>query len=78
MVALSRHHRAQRMEEDGHLNLVLKAIRNVNQLIVREKGSRDTHPTFLRGPHRDTGYFSAWIALYDESGKYMTAASPDW
>jgi len=57
-----------------HLNLVLRAIRNINQLIARGtdrdgllKGACDT---FVK----TRGYYSAWIALLDESGKLVTAA----
>jgi len=66
----------KRMEERiGHLNLVLKAIRNVNQLIVREKDPETLIQRSCEVLTETRGYFSAWIALYDESGKYMTAAS---
>jgi len=66
----------KRMEERiGHLNLVLKAIRNVNQLIVREKDPETLIRRSCEVLTETRGYFSAWIALYDESGKYMTAAS---
>jgi PAS domain S-box-containing protein len=66
----------KRMEERiSHLNLVLKAIRNVNQLIVREKDPETLIRRSCEVLTETRGYFSAWIALYDESGKYMTAAS---
>ncbi|MFB0521772.1 MAG: PAS domain S-box protein, partial [Desulfatiglandales bacterium] len=57
-----------------HLNLVLRAIRDINQLIAKRtdrdnllKGACDT---FVK----TRGYYSAWIALLDESGKLVTAA----
>jgi len=57
-----------------HLNLVLRAIRDNNQLIARGtdrdsllKGACDT---FVK----TRGYYGAWIALLDESGKLVTAA----
>ncbi|MCD6200157.1 MAG: response regulator [Deltaproteobacteria bacterium] len=57
-----------------HLNVVLRAIRNVNQLITREK-DRDR---LLQGACDNLveirGYFSAWIALMDNSGKLLTTA----
>jgi len=57
-----------------HLNLVLRAIRNVNQLIIKEK-DRDK---LLKGTCDNLietrGYHSAWIALLDESGNLDTAA----
>ena len=59
-------------ERIEHLNLVLRAIRNVNQLITREKerdrllkGICDT----LTGTR---GYYNAWVALLDETGKLIT------
>jgi PAS domain S-box-containing protein len=66
----------KRMEERiSHLNLVLKAIRNVNQLIVREKDPETLIRRSCEVLTETRGYFSAWIALYDESWKYLTAAS---
>jgi len=57
-----------------HLNLVLKAIRGVNQLIVTEK-ERDR---LLKGACdnliKTRGYHSVWLALLDESGKLVTHA----
>jgi len=66
----------KRMEERvDHLNLVLKAIRNVNQLIVREKDCETVIRRSCGILTETRGYVSAWIALYDESGRYLTAAS---
>jgi PAS domain S-box-containing protein len=66
--------RKQVEEKVQHLNLVLRAIRNINQLIARGtdrdsllKGACDT---FVE----TRGYYSAWIALLDGSGKLVTAA----
>jgi len=54
------------------LTQVLRAIRNVNQLIVREK-DRDK---LLKGACDNLvetrGYSNAWITLLDESGKLVT------
>jgi len=62
------------VERVEHLNLVLRAIRNVNQLIVREK-DRDK---LLKGACDNLvetrGYYNAWIALLDESGKLVAHA----
>ncbi len=65
----------QRAEERAqHLNALLRAIRNVNQLIAREK-DRDR---LLQGScdslSEARGYHSTWIALLDESCKLTTAA----
>jgi len=66
--------RKQVEEKVQHLNLMLRAIRNINKLIARGtdrdgllKGACDT---FVK----TRGYYSAWIALLDESGKLVTAA----
>jgi PAS domain S-box-containing protein len=62
---ITEHKRAE--EKIEHLNLVLRAIRNVNQLITRER-DRDR---LLQGACETLietrGYHSAWIALLDES-----------
>ena len=66
----------KRMEERiSHLNLALKAIRNVNQLIVREKDAELLIRRACEVLTETRGYSSAWIALYDESGKYLRAAA---
>ena len=61
-------------ERAQHLNALLRAIRNVNQLIAREK-DRDR---LLQGTcdslSEARGYRSTWIALLDESCKLTTAA----
>ena len=59
----------RRMEErTKHLNLVLRTIREVNQLITREKG-RDRLLQGICSTLTETrGYFNAWIALLDENG----------
>jgi PAS domain S-box-containing protein len=57
-----------------HLNLVLRAIRRVNQLITRER-DRDR---LLQGACdaliETRGYYNAWIALLDEAGGLVTTA----
>ncbi|PXF61213.1 MAG: hypothetical protein C4B59_05555 [Candidatus Methanogaster sp.] len=61
-------------ERTAHLNLVLRAIRNVNQLVTKEP-DRDR---LLRGACDNLietcGYHNAWIALLDESGTPVTTA----
>jgi len=59
----------KRVEEQvKHLNAVLRAIRSVNQLIVREKD----HDLLVQGACdslvETRGYLSAWIALTDTHG----------
>jgi len=66
--------RQQAEERVEHLNAVLRAIRNVNQLMTREK-DRDS---LLRGICdrliETRGYHHVWIALLDDSGKLMACA----
>jgi len=60
-------------ERIGHLSAVLRAIRSVNQLIIRER-DRDR---LLQGACdrliETCGYDNAWIALMDETGVLVTA-----
>ncbi|MGB8296565.1 MAG: PAS domain S-box protein [Polyangia bacterium] len=66
----------KRLEQKiSHLNLVLQAIRNVNQIIVREKDAGALIRRSCEVLTETRGYFSAWIALCDESGQYLSAAS---
>jgi len=66
--------RIQLTEKTEHLNLVLQAVRNVNQLITKEK-NRDR---LIQGACNDLvktrGYSSAWIMLCGESGKFNICA----
>ena len=66
--------RKQAEKKIKHLNAVLRAIRNVNQLISTEK-DRDR---LLKGACENLfgtrSYHSAWIALWDDNGKPVTAA----
>jgi|GEM_PF-2249556 len=66
--------RKQAIERVEHLNRVLRAIRNVNQLISKER-DRDR---LVQGAC-DTliearGYHNVWIALFDESKKLVATA----
>jgi len=57
-----------------HLNLVLRAIRSVNQLITKEKDRF----TLLKGVcdnlMKNRGYYNAWIAIFDKSPDVMMSA----
>jgi PAS domain S-box-containing protein len=66
--------RKQAEEKLHHLNLVLRAIREVNQLIVKER-DRDAliHKT-CEILIKTRGYYNVWIALMDEEGTYITSA----
>ncbi len=61
-------------EEIKHLNLVLNAIRNVNQLIVREKEPSRLLQGVCDNLIVNRGYHTAWIALFDESGRLTNSA----
>ncbi|MGB2727139.1 MAG: PAS domain S-box protein [Halobacteriota archaeon] len=58
----------------AHLNLILRSIRNVNQLIAMEK-DRDR---LLKGACErlieTRGYHNVWIALLDKSGGFVTTS----
>ncbi|GAF70607.1 unnamed protein product, partial [marine sediment metagenome] len=65
----------KRMEERiVHLNAVLRAIRKVNQLIVTEKDRDRLLKVACRSLVETRGYYNAWIALLDQSGKLVTTA----
>lgn len=57
-----------------HLNLILRAIRNVNQLITKEKDRDRLIQRTCENLVETRGYFSAWVILIDESGKPSTTA----
>src|SRR3972149_5183016 len=63
--------RKQAEEKVQHLNLVLRAIRNINQLIAtgtdRDGLLQGASDTLVK----TRGYYSAWIALLDGSGKLV-------
>jgi len=64
----------QAKEKIGHLNLVLRAIRNVNQLITREKDRDQLLQGVCQSLIETRGYYDAWTALLDNSGKLITTA----
>jgi PAS domain S-box-containing protein len=57
-----------------HLNQVLRAIRNVNQLIAREKGPDRLLKGTCDNLVQTRGYYNAWIALLDEKRNVVTTA----
>ncbi len=57
-----------------HLTQVLRAIRNVNQLIIREKDRDKPLKGVCNNLVETRGYSNAWITLLDESGKLVTHA----
>jgi len=66
--------RKQAEEKIKHLNLVLRAIRSVNQLITKEKNRESLLKGACNNLIKTRGYHSAWIALLDEGGKLETYA----
>ncbi len=60
-------------ERITHLNAVLRAIRNVNQLITREKNRDRLLQSACDNLIETRGYYSVWIALLDEAGELVTA-----
>jgi len=61
-----------------HLNQVLRAIRNVNQLITREKDP----PKMLQRASRELvetrGFEGAWLAILDDQGKIRNYCESGW
>ena len=55
-------------ERERHLNQVLLAIRNVNQLIVREDDERKLLERAVVNLVETLGYFNVWIMLTDKDG----------
>lgn len=55
------------------LNLVLRTIRDVNQLIIREQDQAKLIAGIASTLVRTRGYQNAWLALFDESGGFVTS-----
>jgi len=66
--------RKQAEEKIKHLNLVLRAIRRVNQLVVREKDPEKLLKGACENLIKTRGYYNTWIALLDKKGKLETYA----
>jgi len=66
--------RFQAQEKVEHLTLVLRAIRNVNQLIIREKNRDVLIQEICDNLTGTRGYSTAWIMLLDKHGKYLDSA----
>ena len=61
-------------ERIEHLNLVLHAIRNVNQLITKEKDRDRLIQSACELLIENRGYYNVWISLLDESGGIAATA----
>ena len=72
---ITQHKKAE--EGELHLKNVLLAIRNVNQLIVRENDPRRLIEKACENLTETLGYFNAWIALLDKKG-CVTATAASW
>ncbi|NLP06561.1 PAS domain-containing protein [Candidatus Fermentibacteria bacterium] len=59
------------MRREAHLAAVLRAVRNVNQLIVREKDRRTLLNRACETLVETRGYLSAWIAETDANGHVL-------
>lgn len=57
-----------------HLNQVLRAIRNVNQLITTEKDREQLIKKSCKLLVETRGYHNAWIVLLDKEQNYLTSA----
>jgi len=65
----------ERVEERiEHLNLVLRAIRAVNQLVTREKDQGRLLKRVCDKLVETRGYYNAWVALVDKAGRLITTA----
>ncbi len=65
--------RVRAEERITHLNQVLRAVRKVNQRIIREKDRDRLIQTACKNLIETRGYHSAWAALLDESGRLVTS-----
>lgn len=64
----------ENQEKIIHLNAVLKALRNINRLIILETDQDILIQKACDILIENRGYNSAWIALFDENGNFVTAA----
>lgn len=56
------------------LNLVMRTIRNVNRLLVKERDRTRLLQGICDNLIENRGYYNAWIALLDEAGRLVTSA----
>ncbi|ADN34959.1 signal transduction histidine kinase [Methanolacinia petrolearia DSM 11571] len=61
-------------EKISHLNRVLKAVRNVNELIVRETDINNLINGASKLLVETRGYLDAWVILTDRYGSYLDSA----
>ncbi len=73
-----REEKKQADERLAHLNIVLLAIRSVNQLIIHEKNRDLLVANICKILVDIRGYAKAWVSLWDESGNFLTTAEAGW
>jgi len=61
-------------EQMTHLNTILRAVRSVNQLITRKKDRHGLLQGACDNLTETRGYYHAWIALMDDSGRVVASA----
>ena len=66
--------RKQMKQRIEHLNLVLRTIRNVNQLIAKEKNRDRLLKDICGNLVESRGYYNAWVAILDKSEGLVTTA----
>ena len=66
--------RKQAEKNIDRLNSVLRALRNVNQLITKENDRDKLLKAACDNLTKTRGYHSAWIALFDDAGKSLFTA----
>lgn len=80
--SIRKHVQAKSLRDEGrkadetirHLNFVLQAIRNVNQLITKEKDKARLLEGVCISLTATRGYRTAWIALLDQTGEFTAIA----
>ena len=58
-------------------NLILSAIRHVDQLLVHEKDRAHLLTGICESLVKNRGYHNAWIAIFNESGELVASAEAD-
>lgn len=73
--AAERHFRKGAERRIGELNLLLRAIRDINRLIVRERDPERLLTEACRSLVQTRGYHAAWIGLTDPDSKRLAPAA---
>ncbi len=70
--------RKQIEERLARLNVVLRAVRNINQLITKERDRSKLIQGACKSFTETRGYRKAWIVLLNEKGETVTSAEAGW